>query len=291
MSDTGGIWMKLKLVLHVLLWSVLLTAAAVWLTVFLFGTLREPWDKKRARSSSDNFDSVVALTEQKVVRYLGEWELSEPKLPGHYHHVGRWYQADNWNFCVRCHGAIPHSRSPQIRAFLNMHNLFITCQVCHVQEFDGVRPTRFGWVSLSDGQLCPNPDMTQGSWGEYGAKIIPLKEGTDEPEALHLKGEEAFAKQFQHHFNSLNDSQKAKGNKFIHRRCTETAVRCYDCHNTQTAYLPYTDLGFTTERAEFLVSTEVADLVARYETFYLPNLLKPSNGAPPDTDPNQVDSP
>nr|MBC8372288.1 hypothetical protein [Planctomycetota bacterium] len=231
-------------------------------------------DKQGPDPDLDVFDSVVALTEKKVVRYLGEWEFLEPKLPGHFHHVGRWYQSDKWNFCIECHGPTPHSRAPQQRAFLNMHNLFISCQVCHVQEQEGIAPTRFGWVDVSNGKLCANPGMAEGVWGEYGAKIVPLKGAGENLQPATLDEEETFAAKFRKQVDNLDDRQKVVGNKFIHRRCVEAPVRCADCHNSEKAFLPYTALGYSSERSEFLVSAEVVDLVARYETFYIPNLLR-----------------
>ena len=275
MSSNTGQWKKYLLVLYVGMWILILTGALIWLTMFLVGTLGDPFAKKEARAPKmDVFDSVVALTEKKVVRYLGDWEFLEPKLPGHFHHVGRWYQSDKWNFCVKCHGPTPHSKAPQQRAFLNMHNLFISCQVCHVRDQEGVSPTRFGWVDITKGQLCSNPEMAEGVWGEYGAKIIQLKGTEENPQPLSLDEEEDFAITFRKRVDSLDDRQKVIGNKFIHKRCIDTPVRCGDCHNTDKAFLPYTALGYSTDRSDFLVSSEVVDLVARYETFYMPNLLK-----------------
>jgi hypothetical protein len=199
----------------------------------------------------------------------------EPKLPGHFHHIGRWYQSDKWNFCIECHGPIPHSRSLKERAFLNMHNLFISCQVCHVQESEGVAPHRFGWVDMATGRLGPNPEMVKGVWGEYGAKIIPLVGPQESPEPLSLKEEQEFAAEFRQRMNDLNDSQKVIGNKFIHRKCVENPVRCSVCHDANSQFFPYTALGYSQERAAFLVSAEVVDLIKRYETFLLPKLLKP----------------
>ena len=275
MRHNQAVWKKYLLVLYVGAWSVILVAACIWLTMFLIGTLGDPFDDKQKHGPDlDAFDSLVALTEEKVVRYLGEWEFLEPKLPGHFHHVGRWYQPDKWNFCVQCHGPTPHSREPQQRAFLNMHNLFISCQVCHVQEAEGVAPTRFGWIDISNGRLCANPNMAEGVWGEYGAKIVPLKGTAENPLPATLDEEETFAAKFRKQVDNLNDRQKVVANKVIHRRCVEEPVRCADCHNSEKAFLPYTDLGYSAERSEFLVSAEVVDLVARYETFYIPNLLK-----------------
>ena len=275
MSNKAGQWKKYFLVLYVGMWIMILTGAIIWLTAFLVGTLGDPFAKKEAQTPDlDVFDSVVALTEGKVVRYLGEWEFLEPKLPGHFHHIGRWYQSDKWNFCVKCHGPTPHSKAPQQRAFLNMHNLFISCQVCHVREQEEIVPTRFGWIDIVDGQLCSNPDMAEGVWGEYGAKIVPLKGTKENPQPVILDKEKAFAATFRKRMDDLDDRQKVVGNKFIHRRCIETPVRCGDCHSSEEAFLPYTALGYSSERSAFLVSSEVVDLVARYETFYMPNLLK-----------------
>ena len=275
MSQDQAIWKKYLLVLYVGMWAVILVGACVWLTMFLVGTLGDPFDDKQKQDQEfDAFDSLVAGTEKRVVRYLGEWELLEPKLPGHFHHIGRWYQPDKWNFCIECHTSTPHSRSPQQRAFLNMHNLFIACQVCHVQEEEGVAPTRFGWVDITDGRLCENPTMAEGVWGEYGAKIVPLKGNADNLQIASLDEEEAIAAKYSKQEDDLNERQKLAVRTRIHRRCIEAPVRCGDCHNSEKAFLPYTDLGYSAERSAFLISAEVADLVARYETFYIPNLLR-----------------
>jgi len=271
MSNNQAVWKKFMLVLYVGMWSVILVGACIWLITFLVGTLG--YEQKQA-PEMDVFDSVVALTEEKVVRYLGDWEFLEPKLPGHFHHIGRWYQSDKWNFCITCHTSTPHSRAPQQRAFLNMHNLFISCQVCHVREQKETAPTRFGWIDIVNGQLCSNPDMAEGVWGEYGAKIVPLKDAKEDPQPVTLDDEEAFAATFRKRRDDLDDRQKVVGNKYIHRRCVDTPVRCGDCHNSEEAFLPYTALGYSSERSAFLVSSEVVDLVSRYETFYMPNLLK-----------------
>jgi hypothetical protein len=276
MSQQKSLSKRFFLFLYVAMWAVILGGAGTWLTLYLVHTLGNPLAGRKAKAAgTETFDSLLALTEKKVVRYLGEWEFLEPKLPGHFHHIGRWYEPDKWNFCVGCHGPIPHSRSPRERAFLNMHNMFISCQTCHVQEQEGVMPTRFGWVDISTGQISPNPDMTQGYWGEYGAKIVPLTGPQDKPLPVNLDEEKAFAEEFRLRMNSLNNSQKVVGNKFIHRRLVENPVRCSNCHVKENVFLPYTDLGYSPERAAFLVSAEVVDLVQRYETFHMPNLLQP----------------
>ncbi len=275
---------RLLLALYLGMWTVFIVAGIVWLTIFLVGTLSDSFaDEAQAAAEPDTFDSVVALTERKVARHLGEWEFSEPKLPGHFHHIGHWYESDDVTFCIKCHGPIPHSRSPKERAFLNMHSLFISCQVCHVREHDGVAPAGYGWIDITGGSLCDNPDMTDHVWGEYGAKIIALAGSGQNARPVVLKEEEDFAAKMRQRIASLSEQQKAIGNRFIHRQCSDSPVRCSDCHNTEKPFLPYADLGYSSERTEFLISAEVADLAIHYETFYLPNLLNTGQQQAPGT--------
>jgi hypothetical protein len=277
MTRTRSPWKNAKLIIHVVVFSTIQVVAGFWLTVYLIGTLgmkKAPEDSIR---ESGNFESIIALTEKNVDRYLGEWEFSEPHLPGHFHHIGRWYEPDRWNFCIHCHGPIPHSRKPQLRAFLNMHNLFMSCQVCHSLQRDQDAPARFGWVGISDGRLTSNPEMKEGIWGEYGAKIVQLEGPADQPRPFILAEEEAFAVEFRSRLGELNSGQKVLGNKFIHKRCVENPLSCRECHNSEKPLLPLGTLGYSPKRVDFLLSAEVAHLVQRYEEFHLPNLLKPSS--------------
>ena len=274
MSHKQSPWKKYKFFFCVVMWSVAIIASASWLMFYLVGTLSDSFpDNGTQASEMDVFDSMVELTEKKVDRYLGEWEFSEPKIPGHFHHVGKWYEPDKWNFCIECHGPTPHSRTPKERAFLNMHSMFISCNVCHVREQDDVAPTRFGWMALSDGKLCPNPEMPEGVWGEYGTKVIPLS-ADDPSKPVALEDVKVFADKFRENMNQLSDRQRVVANKVIHRRCVEKPVACSDCHKSENAFLNYTALGYSQERAAFLMSVEVAELALKSETFYMPDLLK-----------------
>jgi hypothetical protein len=294
MSHKLSFFQKAHLYGSAVFWIVVTLIAGIWLTVFLIGTLGGSFGKEMPKPARpDVFKNVVALTEKKVERYLGEWEFSEPKIPGHFHHIGRWYETDKRDFCLTCHGPSPHSRTPKERAFLNMHSLYIACNTCHVREQAVVAPSQFGWKDITTGTLCANPTMVKGVWGEYGAKIVPLSAMTDHM-PVRLDEEEAFTKEFRKKMDKLDDRQKMIGNKFIHKRCVETPVHCTDCHNAQKTFLPYTALGYSQERTTFLMGTEVADLAKHYETFYLPKMLnterQPHNTAVKD-DPNKKADP
>jgi hypothetical protein len=268
MSQKSSLWKRHKLVLYTVAWSVLIIASATWLTIFLIGTLSNPfWNNVPALS-----DTAGTPTEKKVERYLGEWEIPESKISSHPKNIGRGYESDKWTFCIKCHGPAPHSRTPKERSFLNMHGLFMSCCVCHIREQEGVAPTCFGWMDLASGLLRSNPKMDEGVWGEYGAKIVPLN-SEKSPQPVKLKEEETLAVKLHEGMEKLSNHQKAIDNKFIHRRCVETPVHCINCHNSEKAFLPYTTLGYTAERATFLMSEEMADFAKHYETFYVPKPL------------------
>jgi hypothetical protein len=154
-----------------------------------------------------------------------------------------------------------------------MHNLFTSCQVCHTREVNGQKPTRFGWEYLETAELGPSPDMKGEAWGEYGAKIVPILGTGDDSRPVTLAEEEAAAAELQRGASSLSGQQRNQLNKLIHRRCAENPVLCGECHNPAAPLLPFADLGYSTERAAFLVSAEVVDMVQRYEEFHLPKLL------------------
>lgn len=267
---------KIGHLIYVIVLGVALVAAGSWLTVYLAGALEEPLSLGPRSPQSMDFEDILSQTDLQVRRHLGEWEFSEPKLEGHFHHIGRWYQRDEWNFCIECHGPTPHSRSAQIRAFLNMHSLFVSCEVCHVRSEENERPTRFGWIGLTDGRLSPNPEMEEGIWGEYGVKIIQLIEQAGRLEPLVMTEEREFAAEFNRQSYRLDERQKVIGNKFIHRTCIEEPLQCTRCHTAEDPFLPFSELGYSKERADFLVDPEVVDLVQRYETFIIPSLLQPA---------------
>lgn len=267
MSRKSIFWEKYHLIIYTAVLSVFIILAASWLTVFLVGTLGNPfWE-----NSPTVVERGIMLPEKKVKRYPGEWEVAESKT-GHHNSIGRGYEPDKWTFCIKCHGPAPHSRTPKERDFLNMHSTFMSCYICHIREQEDVATTNFGWMNLTSGQLCSSPNMDKGVWGEYGAKIVPLNTG-ENLQPLKLEAEEALAVKLHKEMGLPSEHQKMIRNKFIHRRCIDTPVHCVDCHNSEKAFLPYTALGYTAQRAAFLVSPEVAGFAGYYETFNVPKPL------------------
>jgi hypothetical protein len=76
-----------------------------------------------------------------------------PRSPlAHYHRLDNWIRPDPFNDCTRsgCHGPLPHSRSQDVRAFLNMHATSIHCGVCHFNSEH--RPRKLVWYDQTTGR-------------------------------------------------------------------------------------------------------------------------------------------
>lgn len=278
MSKPSDRWEKVKLVLHVCLISTILIGSGTWLTYFLVSTLGDQSMKKqKPQGGTIKLGKVVYSVQEKVKRRLGELSFAEPKLKGHFHHIGEAFEMDTWNFCIDCHGAVPHSKNIDIRSFLNMHTMFVSCQVCHVQieEPESGAQTNFGWIDLKKGKLQPNPDMENAVWGEYGVKIIQLVGSGINTKPLFMAEERTLHNENKNKKSKLNKTQKVILNKLLHKRCSDEPVKCAQCHKSDTPLLPYRALGYLPDRQDYLVNAEVVDLVERYETFFMPSLLEP----------------
>ena len=77
MSHPLPLGQKILALLHFVLVTAFLAAGGGWLTHYLVGTLGDPLDRRPAAGLLEggvpSFDHVLALTERKVDRFLGEW--------------------------------------------------------------------------------------------------------------------------------------------------------------------------------------------------------------------------
>jgi hypothetical protein len=212
---------------------------------------------------------------------LGYMVIEEQYVKGHFHHVGMKVETDNNSICTRCHGAVPHDRAKTIRAFLNMHAFYMACETCHVRPDDIDEPRHeFRWYNKETGMVMANPaglnTLDESMYGNYAAKISPGK--LDQNGTFHfLNGpkELSFVERYLKEENVLNDTQKSKMKKVIHRNVNEDPLICDGCHTiSKEPYLPFTSLGYPQRRLHELTSTEVVGMIKKYQQFYIPNLLK-----------------
>jgi len=230
--------------------------------------------KKKAEQST--FEKIILESEERIKHYLGYKILDEARIEGHFHHIGFDVGPDTRSYCVECHGDIPHDKAKDLRAFLNMHAFFISCQTCHMQ-LEGEKKTGvFKWYDRATGEIIPSP-VLNGNPGSYRAKIIPFEEVEGKLQPVDSKERKNFAKETKDREDELSEAQKSKAKKFIHKIVSEKPHICADCHQKENPLLPLAELGYPEERIDSILSTEVVGMIGKYTDFYMPRMLQPGS--------------
>ncbi|MCU7917831.1 MAG: cytochrome C [Candidatus Thiodiazotropha sp. (ex Epidulcina cf. delphinae)] len=211
---------------------------------------------------------------------LGYMVIEEQYVKGHFHHVGMKVETDDNSICTRCHGAVPHDKAKTIRAFLNMHAFYMACETCHVRPEDDEQEWEFRWYDKATGKVVANPPglntLDESMYGNYSAKISPggiKQDGSFK--FINGPKELAFVERYLKEEGRLDDTQKSKMKKVIHRNVNEDPLICDGCHTiSDEPYLPFTLLGYPQRRLHELTSTEVVGMINKYQEFYIPNLLR-----------------
>jgi hypothetical protein len=227
--------------------------------------------------------------QQTTTTDLGYMVIEEQYVKGHFHHVGMKVETDNTSICIRCHGAVPHDKAKTIRAFLNMHAFYMACETCHIRPKENEKKYIFRWYDKESGRVTANPPglntIDESMYGNYSAKISPgkiSKNGTFK--FLNGAKELAFVERYLKEDGKLNDTQKSKMKKVIHRNVNEEPLICDGCHTIkEEPYLPFIHLGYPRRRLHELNSTEVVGMINKYQKFYIPQLLR-GGGIPKEND-------
>jgi hypothetical protein len=171
--------------------------------------------------------------------------------------------------CITCHGTLPHSKEEKIRSMLNFHTNFMSCTVCHVRKDPQERDFFYEWVDRQTGRMTMS---VEGAFGQYPAKIFPVKiSSTGQPEIYHPVSEKA-AEEFLELKDQFTPDQMAQAKIKLHERLTQKPVLCQDCHK-KDGYFDFKKLGFPQNRIDSLTSNEVVGMIQKYETFYMPEAI------------------
>ncbi len=219
--------------------------------------------------------------QQTATTDLGYMVIEEQYVKGHFHHVGMKVEADSNSVCMRCHGAVPHDRAKTIRAFLNMHAFYLACETCHVRpEVAGEGPWIFKWYDKETGKVIANPPglntLKEAMYGNYSAKLGPGKiDSNGQYRFLNGPKELAFVNKYLQEEERLNDTQKSKMKKVLHRNVNEEPMMCDGCHTAkEDPYIPFVEVGYPKRRLHELTSTEVVGMIKKYQDFYIPEFLR-----------------
>ncbi len=225
------------------------------------------------------FQKQILDSEKTVKLYLGYQVLEQKQLLGHFHIVDIQLKPDTRNYCISCHGDIPHDKFKDLRAFGNMHASFIACQTCHIR-LEGDQATHiFKWYDRATGQIVPSPVKDGALPGTYNAKIIPFERVDGALQRIDSQARIDFAAEYRKQEQSLSEVQKSKAKKIIHQQVSKQPYMCESCHVQQGSLLPFEELGYSKQRIDAFVGTEVIGMIKNYTQFYLPHILEPGIGS------------
>jgi len=171
--------------------------------------------------------------------------------------------------CLTCHGTYPHSKEKKVRSILNFHNGFFACAVCHVRKEPGDEAFSFIWVDRETGITSR---AVAGEYGRYPAKIFPVQVTERGVEHIIHPVSEKSAQEFLKHKDKYTADQIAQAKSKLHERLTKKPVFCTECHK-EGGYFDFAKLGYPKNRVDHLTSSEVATMIEKYETFYLPEVI------------------
>jgi hypothetical protein len=233
----------------------------------------------KADKDKSTFQTVIIEGDETVRRYLGYRVLEERRIEGHFHLIDMNVGHDKSNYCISCHGDIPHDKVKEIRAFGNMHSSFISCQTCHIRLEGDDKTGVFKWYDKSTGEIVPSPIREGVLPGTYNAKILPFERVDGKLQRIDSHEKIDFAREYSEQEKLLSDVQKSKAKKIIHQQVAKKSYSCEDCHQKEAPLLPFKELGFSSHRVEVIVSTEVIGMIKKYTQFYIPRILEPGFGS------------
>lgn len=235
-------------------------------------------EQKKKKREEITFQKVILEGDETVKHYLGYRILQEKRIEGHFHHIDFDVGPDKINYCIECHGDIPHDKVKGIRAFGNMHASFIACQTCHIRLEGVAKSGIFKWYDRTTGEIVASPVREGVQPGTYKAKILPFETIDGEPQRIDTQDKIDFAREYEKNEQSLTEVQKSKAKKIIHKQVSKKPYTCADCHQREAPLLSFEDLGYPKHRIDTIVSTEVIGMIKNYTQFYIPRLLDPGFG-------------
>lgn len=142
-------------------YPIALMLVIVWLSWgaihYLFTSLLSPTPSPAAIAGVPRKLDAATLRESRP-EWAGLQAAENPRAPlAHFHRFDTWIEPDRFNDCTRsgCHAPLPHSKSKELRAFLNMHATSLHCGVCHFKSES--QPLPLAWYDLNNGKPGTTP--------------------------------------------------------------------------------------------------------------------------------------
>jgi len=243
-----------------------------------FGPLRAhseaPTSKKESTKLEEFLEKIVL--EEKERFYRGYRITMEKELKGYYHNIALRVGPDNRSHCIKCHGDFPHGETKQIRAFLNMHAFFSSCETCHIRPEETEENLVYQWYDRKSGVIVENPEIGTKPIDALDLKLIPCR--IIEGELIREDSEERI--RFTEDFigmvekGALSFEEEKENLKKIHDHINPQSIQCQECHTKDKPFLSYEKIGYSQRRIGYLCSEEISRMIRDHKLFYTPTPLK-----------------
>ena len=182
--------------------------------------------------------------------------------------------------CYICHSDFPHTKTKKTRALMNMHTQYLVCESCHIKpvadaqieyqwrdpEIDKLRGSYFGTRYM--------PKSGKLAWGQAPlAKIEPFYRRGNRLESAVQVQSAPLARDFVKFRDALTPEQREGAKARFHQNIKPQGHSCKSCHKRHGA-LNLRSLGFSDKRIADLEQLNITGMLAKYEVFYLPDLLE-----------------
>jgi hypothetical protein len=212
---------------------------------------------------------LQAVSEDLMFRKI--WQETEAVSSRHFHMVDTdIFQPGPYEpVCRTCHGTYAHSKNKKIRSLLNFHEGFLACAVCHLRKDPADNTFSFTWVDQETGTTAM---AVEGEYGKFSAKIFPGRTSTRGQITIIRPISEKSAQAYLEYKDKFTPDQVARAKAKLHEHISKKPIMCIECHRKE-GYLNFSKLGFPQNRVDHLISSEVATMIEKYETFYLPEVM------------------
>lgn len=270
-----------KLYLVALMFILISTTIFITVAIYqvTFGHLpprEESIAKKEPVQLEKLLEKIVVEDPEKERLYRGYRITEEKELKGFYHNIALSVGPDNRSHCIKCHGDFPHGETKQIRAFLNMHAFFLSCETCHIRPEETEKDLVYQWYDRESGVIVENPEIGTKPIDALGLKLIPcrVKEGklVREDSEERIRFTEDFIRMVEKETISFEEEKEAL--KKLHDHINPQSIQCQECHTKEKPFLTFEKIGYSERRIGYLCSEEISRMIRDYKLFHTPTPLK-----------------
>jgi len=200
----------------------------------------------------------------------------------HFHHIVPVVQPPEalQPTCYICHSDLAHDKSKKVRAMLNMHTNYLTCETCHLKKNTG-ETVIYKWYSPVEQHpkgpffgTAYNPETGELEMvDDHFAKIAPFHEKDGKPVPVVSRQDASLAKDFVKIRDQLTAEQRKKETERFHVDILAKGPDCQTCHSSN-GMLDFKALGFSPKRTVDIERLNIVGIITQYDEFYLPDLFK-----------------